>query len=335
MRYTNENKLSLSVAVWLADDNYDYDPDPKSFSATSLLKSTKQIILSPRVDQKEVEIDIVDRVPSSMGTAFHDSIEDVWIHRYKKCLYKLGYKKDLIDRIVVNPHKLDPDEVAAIKKPIFVYMEMRTKRQVPGTDYKVGGKFDFVGAGILEDFKSTGTFGYMKGSNDEKYKLQGSIYKWLNPTIITGDYMLIQYLFTDWSKLRANIEAAKGYPQQRQLAIKIPLYTPEETEAWLVKKIQTLDTLFHADEKDLPPCDSEELWRDKSVFKYYKNPAKTARSSGNFDTYAEAHAKYLKDGSVGIVKEVKGTVKACLYCNAFDICQQKNEYIVDGTLIID
>ncbi len=82
----------------------------------------------------------------------------------------------------------------------------------------------------------------------------------------------------------------------------------------------------------MPPCSDDDLWRKDPVFKYYKNPNSTARSTKNFDTFAEAHARLAEDGFVGKVVEVKGEVVACKYCNAFAVCKQKDTYIADGSL---
>ena len=49
MIITNNHGISLPLAVWLLHDDYDYVKDENYISATSLLKSTKQIILSKRI----------------------------------------------------------------------------------------------------------------------------------------------------------------------------------------------------------------------------------------------------------------------------------------------
>ena len=39
-----------------------------------------------------------------------------------------------------------------------------------------------------------------------------------------------------------------------------------------------------------------------------------------------------EDGNVGDVLTVPGEVVKCKYCDAAPVCQQKNTYILDGTL---
>jgi len=334
-KYSNTEKISLSLAVWLAEDTYDHNPDPKHISATGLLKSPKQIILAQRVptpapgtavDDLILE-DISNRVSSAMGTALHNGIESAWRNGFQQCLRDLGYPERVIERIIVNP---EPEQLK--ENSIPVYLERRVEKKLG--PFIISGKYDIVIDGQLDDYKSTGVYGYMQGNNDEKYRLQGSIYRWLNPEIITNDHMNIQFLFTDWSKLRASIEEKKGYPKSRVLAHPIKLLSIEETEAWLKKKLQLLWDIKDLPEEEMPACTAEELWQTPSVFKYYKNPEKTLKSSGNFDDYYLANERFVQDGSVGLIVEVKGQVKACAYCAAFEVCKQKDAYLANNSLVM-
>lgn len=329
MKLTNIRKLPLSLAVWLARDTYDYNPTPGYFSATTLIKPIKQVIMSARVPTKDLTQDVGDRVATSVGTAWHDSIEQAWLDNPQNAMLALGYGQKLVDRLLVNP---TPEEVKAANKPLCVYMEKRSRKQVPGTNITVGGKFDFVGDGTLQDFKSTGTYGYMEGTKDDDYSKQGSIYKWLNQDIIFSDFMWIMFWFTDWSGLRATIEAKKGYPPFRLLAHKVPLMSVKETEQWLIDRCNSLTMLYNAPEDKIPPCTQKELWQKDSEWKYYKNPAKTQRATRKYDNFPDAEAHRIKDGMVGIVKEIPGLAKKCNYCDGALICEQRTELEVNGIL---
>ncbi len=326
MKLLNENYVPLSMALWLATDEYDHNYDPKHISCTGLLKPLRQIVLSRRIEESD-DIDISSFVPSRMGSAIHDAVGRIWLTKElrDKALKLLGHSEDMIKRIKVNPKKseLTPDTIP-------VYIEQRYSREVSG--YNVSGQSDFIGDGLLEDFKSTGTYTWIKDTSTELHQLQGSIYRYLAPEIITKDFMYIRFVFTDWSKLQAIIGKKKNYPQHRLMSKKIPLLSLEETEKYIKDRIQLIVSNLNVPEKELPQCTPEELWRGDSVFKYYKNPDKTTRSTKNFVTYEEAEARRLKDNCVGIVKEVKGKVKRCNYCSALDICTQKDEYLNNGTL---
>lgn len=322
-QYANVSAVPLSVAVFLATDNYDHDE--ATISATTLIKPVRQIVLGSRVPTTDAVVDLIQRVPSRMGTAIHDAIESAWKTNYAVAMTTLGYPAKIIDKIRINP---TPEEVNEDIIPI--YLEQRAQKQVG--KYLVSGKFDFIGEGRLEDFKSTSTYTAMKGNNDDKYILQGSIYRWLNPTLITQDDMAIQFIFTDWSKMKALSDTK--YPQQRIQQKLLPLKSYQETDRYVKNKLTLIDLYWNSPEEEIPFCSDEDLWRSEPVYKYYKNPAKTSRSTKNFDSRQEAHLRLAEDGGVGIVIEQPGQVTACKYCSAFSLCSQKDTLISQGDLLI-
>lgn len=320
MNYTNNHNIPLPLAVFLATDHYDYVPNV--ISATTLLKPVKQIILSNRIAKEDTLIDVADLVSSRMGTAIHTAIEQAWLNP-SKALSSLGFSDKVIERIKINPEHPDP-------KDINVYMEKRSNKSIAGMT--VSGKFDFVAEGRVQDFKSTSTYTYMNQTNTDKYRLQGSIYRWLNPDIITSDTMTIHFIFTDWQKVESLKN--KDYPPNRVHSQSIDLLSIEATDNWLRNKITQIKQYEHTDEDGMPACTDEDLWRKPTVYKYYKDPNKTERSTKNFTTMSEA-AAYMSDrGNVGMIKEVKGQVIACRYCPAFVICKQKDALIASGDLIL-
>lgn len=323
--FTNTSNLPMSVSVWLAHDDYDHSNDPYNVSATSLLKPIKSLVLGSRVVSNAVT-DVKDLIPSRMGTAVHTAIENAWLSKnLKQHLLSLRYSPKLVENIVINP---SADELTEDSIPI--YMELRGSIKVG--KYTVSGKFDFVSGGVLEDFKTTGTYGYINQSNAIKYTQQGSIYRWLHSDIITEDYMYIQYIFTDWSAAKARQD--KNYPANRIVSQRYVLQSLQDTEAFVVSRINMIDMYQDAPESDMPDCTPADLWERDPVFKYYKNPNSRARSTKNFTTYYEAHERFMQDGSVGVVVEIKGEIKFCSYCPAVDICQQAKGYINAGRLII-
>lgn len=323
IKYANVSSVPLSMAVFLATDKYDHDTE--TISATALLKPLRQIVLSARVPAADAAVDLLNLVASRMGTAIHDGIESAWKDNYKVAMAALGYPQKVIDQVRVNP---TPAEVEAGCIPI--YIEQRAKKQVG--KYLVSGKFDFIGDGRLEDFKSTSVYTAIHNTSDDKYSWQGSLYRWLNPTLITKDHMAIQFIFTDWMKAKALGDPK--YPQQRIQQRIILLKSIKETEAFVVRKLGLIDQYMDAPEAEIPLCTDDDLWRSEPVFKYYKNPNKTTRSTKNFDTKQEAYLRLAEDGNVGVVLEQPGQVTACKYCSAFSVCSQKDALIASGDLIM-
>lgn len=318
----NSTNIPVSLAVWLAYDQYDYNNDPNYISVTSLLNPVKEIILS-RALTIEDEADIDNMIASSMGTAMHNDIEHSWKHGAKDALKNLGYPAKIYNSIRINPGTVR-------KGDIPVYMEIRTIKQIG--KWKVGGKFDFVIEGKLTDFKSTSVWTWIFGSNDKKYIQQGSMYRWLNPELITQDDMEIGYIFTDWSKSSAARE--KNYPSSKIMGKKLSLMSLQETQTFMENKLHIIEQNEHLDQASLPICTSNELWEKPAVFKYYKNPAKKNRSTKNFDSLADAQSRKAFDGNVGEVVEVKGEKVYCKYCSALGACQQAEGYILEGSLIL-
>lgn len=321
--YTNTSAVPLSLAVFLANDTYDHNDDVHTISATTLIKPLRQIILSARVPAEEAAIELIQLVQSRMGTAIHDGIEHAWTGNHAEALKLLGYPDKVIQKVLINPK---PEEL--YEGCIPIYLEQRLTKKVG--KWTVTGKFDFVGDGRLEDFKSTSTFAAINNTNDEKHMMQGSLYRWLAPHLITQDDMAIQFIFTDWSKAKA--AADPKYPQQRIQQRIHRLKSAAEIDAFVRAKLAAIERYWDAPEEDIPLCTDADLWRTEPVFKYYKNPTKQTRSTRNFDNKQEAMQRLYDDGNVGVVKETPGQATACRYCSAFSVCRQKDALIASGDL---
>ena len=325
-KITNRENIPLSVALFLAVDHYDYFP--KTISATSLIRPLRQYILARRVPQGADIPDLEDFIAARFGTAIHDGIEKAWADEKTRvqALQDLGYPPNIIERIVFNPkpEDLKPDSIP-------VYMELRSFKELLG--FRVSGKFDFVGDGGLEDFKSTSVYTWIKGRKDEDYILQGSIYRWLNPEIITKDVLTIQFIFTDWQ--RGMSRADPKYPARRMMPRKYKLMSVEDTEAYVLNRLKLILEYMDKPDEEIPECTDDELWRSEPVWKYYSNPANKARATKNFADESEAIAFWQSKGGKGEIVEVRGQVGACKYCPAFTVCKQKDKLVESGDLILD
>lgn len=323
MKITNEHDVSLALAVWLLYDEYDYVDNPKYLSATTLLKPLKQIVMKHRVDFSNESIDVMDFAQASMGTGLHDSIEKAWKLGHKSALKKLGYPDRVINAVVINPTKEDFDKNPDL---IPVYIERRGTKNLRG--WLIGGKFDIVTEGLLQDFKSTSTYSWVAGSRDDEHKMQGSIYRWIHDDVITEDVIRINYIFTDFVKYMAANNPK--YPARRIMHKDIPLLSYERTEAWLNEKLQLIEKYWDAPESEIPECTDEELWRTEPQFKYFSDPAKVdvpgARSTKNFDDMISARKFMAEKGGKGAIKVVEGQVKRCEYCAVAPICKQRERY---------
>lgn len=319
--YTNESAIDLPMAVWLAaDDGYDLSADPQVISATALQKPLKALVLSRRAIAAGT-IDIISLAPSRFGTAVHTAIEMAWKRNFVTALKNLGYPDHVIGRVRVNPVQLELDMLP-------VYLEQRSAKEI--NDFTISGKFDMVIDGQLYDIKTTSTYAWIKQTNVKKYALQGSIYRWLNPDIITEPTLKIQYLFTNWSPHQVGKE--DGYPPSRIMTQDIPLLPVSEVERYIRGRLQELKRLESLPESELPTCTREELWQDRPVWAYYKNPENKKRATKLFNLETDAVTRWEADGRVGVIEKREATPTYCTYCEANTVCSQAEQFVLQGLL---
>lgn len=326
MPITNKSDISLALAVWLLHDEYDYVRGvDKYISATTLMKPIRHIILPKRMPPEQFQTDVEDFIARALGKSLHDSVEKAWTRGHVRSLELMGYPDSVIERVRVNP--TDEEVQRAGDQIIPIYLEQRLFREFEG--YTIGGKFDLVTEGIIQDNKSTSAYSWLLGDKDDDYRLQMSIYKWLDAgqkfPKITEDYGRINFIFTDWQKMQARQNP--GYPQKRVEYKEFPLMSLPEIETWIRSKIRAIEANQEKDEPDLPDCTDDELWFSVPVHKYYSDASKTSgRSTRNFDDLGAAREFQSSKGGKGVIITVRGEPKRCGYCDVFPICTQKDRY---------
>lgn len=325
----NNTNLPLPLAVWLATDEYKYAKYANEISTTTLLKSPRYIIgsrramypdefpehLRPKPSTEIIIPDIQERIASRMGTAMHSSLEYAWINNYQNALKDLGYPESMIKRIRINPEpsSLEPDDLP-------VYLENRAYREIEG--FVVSGQFDIIIDGELHDLKTTSTYSWTSGCNDEKYIMQGSIYRWLNPELITKDTITINFIFTDWRKLDATTNP--DYPPAKCFYKQYKLWSLQDTEAWLRNKLKTLNKYWLSPLEQIPCCTEKDLFSKESTFKYYKNGfMEGKRATKNFATMNDALLYRAKNGYMGDIIEFKPDPFMCPFCNPIEVEQMR------------
>lgn len=326
-KITNDHMIDLPVAVWLLQDGYysgaDKAPPGELISVTSLMKPVRAQILQRKVDLTQETMDISELIRSRMGHGLHDSMERAWTEgNWKGAMKKLHYPQSTIDKMVINP---DPKDVQ--KGQIPVYLERRGYKQIGGI--VLTGQLDFAINGAYRDTKTTSTFSYTSGSKDDDYILQGSMYRSIMPDIITADKMRIEFIFTDWQKYRA--KADPNYPQIPVAHKEFPLMEIAEADEWVLDRIDTIKKNAKLPQDKMIRCNDKELWRSEDEYKYYSNP-ETAKKGGRctkrFKKLADAEIHRQQAGK-GVVITEPGEVKACPYCPAWSVCEQRKEYFPD------
>ena len=144
--------------------------------------------------------------------------------------------------------------------------------------------------------------------------------------------MKIQYIFTDWSKIKSLRE--QNYPKKRLEEQQLQLMTEQATQSFIENILNQIEKLENAPQNQLPRCNREELWQKPDVYKYYKNPLSKARSTKNFPTMGEATQRMSADNNVGTIDTFRGEVVRCRFCDVVGICDQAQQYFKDGLLIL-
>jgi hypothetical protein len=323
--YTNTRNISLAWAVWLMRDTYDYDPDPGVISATTLLKSIRQIVLARKHKDLDELVDISMLDKSRAGTNIHDGAEAAWRDPQARTagLKLMGFPDKVINKVT-----LDPTEEELKDGAIPLYLEVRTKKEVGIKDYKISGQFDMVLDGQVFDYKNTSVRSWNDPEKAKDYSLQGSIYRWLNPDKIDKDFIEINYRFEDWTPY-----GSKDQPSFRLMSKSFPLMTLSQTDKWIKDKISKIDHYMSKPDIELPECTPAELWQKETIYKVYKTfGAKTAMRGGSkFTSRMEAETfKATKGGAE--IREIPGEATACRYCKVRTLCDQAQRLEDSGKL---
>lgn len=306
--------MSESLGVWLATDNYSGGGDAKTISATDFQRSVRQFVLGRRVDPALATPNLNSLLASRIGQAIHDAIERSWTGPgLVKALEALGLPAH---RYIVNPTGPVPDGMLA------VYVEQRTEKVLDG--WTITGQYDIIICGQLHDVKSSKSYVIQKRLHDTKWAMQGSIYRWLNPEVITDDSVVIECVVLDWTA--AGATASPEYPQQQWVSIRLKLKSIQETESFLRTKLAQITKHLNTPEPELPECTDEDLWRGDTEFAYYANPDATGRCSKKFDNKHDA-IKHMSEKGKGRIDDRPGKPKACTYCPAAPLCTQRLRYL--------
>jgi hypothetical protein len=308
MPYTNNRNLPLPVAVWLANDTY--DKDPSYLSGSQFAQSDRQIVLGYRINERTV--DLSSLVAARLGHAINDSIDNAW------------KSPGLMRRIVAagfNPlFEYDINPTVLTEGKIPVYIQQRYNEEI--CDRTISGAPDVIINGRLTDYKSTSVFSWQKKEVGD-YMWQLTTYRYLARDLISDDTATIQFILKDWSELRASKDP--DYPQTPCPTMLVRVGTPEECKARIIARVERLKLLMSLDQSELPTCTDEELWLDPPKFAYYKDAFSDGkgRATRVFDSYAEASTFMGTKAGVGKIITRKGEPKACNYCRAASICEQR------------
>ena len=281
MQYTNKHNYPEIVTQWLQFDEYDYDP--KTISATTLMKPARMFVLE-RKNWDNLEVDVSDLVASRYGTAIHDSVEKVPL---KDCIQEERLRTEINGYTITGKfdilHKISNDEYELI------------------------------------DVKSTSVWTVIYGSKDIDYITQLSIYRYLaRDKYKVSKNARIWFVFTDWSQSKAKNDPE--YPQSRCMMKDINLWSYADTEKYIKSRLALFEEEMNQPEDDLILCSDTDLWAEQEKYAIMKENRKSAIKLHDTKQDAEKHLNTL--GKTYYIEHRPGKVKRCNYCCASKFCSQ-------------
>jgi len=188
------------------------------------------------------------------------------------------------------------------------------------------------GTMTVSDYKVTGAWAVMNEKDD--WHRQLNIYGWLVEKVkkVPVGKLQIIAIIRDWSARDATTK--EGYPQSPVATIDIPLWSFEEREAFMTKRIYEHGTaLFEMEtDGDLPDCTAEEMWEKKTSYALKKDGNVRAKSVHETQEAAEealvkalGTAKKNEGFSIEIRQGERTRCKG--YCQVAPFCNQYQNYM--------
>lgn len=267
----------------------DYTYKPKRYSATSLLKGTREAVLQRRHND-EVTTDVADMVWLIFGTAVHSVLENA-----------------------------QESETQLKENKIEVDMP---------NGYTLSGIFDLYddSTGTVTDYKTASVWKCIYDEWDD-YRKQLLIYCWmLREMGFDAHSGEIVALLKDHSKSKAKFDAS--YPQHPVFVKRFKFTENDFAEigAWLEMRFLEIEAAEALPDDQLPLCTSEERWAKPGKYAVYKNANKKATKLCDTEAEAEAYIAAQDAKAKWRTEYRPGTDGKCSeYCSVCEFCDYWRE----------
>ena len=203
--------------------------------------------------------------------------------------------------------------------------------------WRISGAIDLQevepnGTITISDYKVTGAWAVMNEKDD--WHRQLNIYAWMVEKVkkVPVGKLQIIAIIRDWSARDATTK--EGYPQSPVATIDIPLWSFEEREKFMTKRIYEHGTaLFEMEtDGDLPDCTAEEMWEKKTSYALKKDG--NVRAKSVHETQEAAEEALVK--ALGTAKKNEGfsieirqgeRTRCKSYCQVASFCNQYQNYM--------
>ena len=182
--------------------------------------------------------------------------------------------------------------------------------------WTVSGQFDYIDeAGILWDWKTASTYEVQNGVKAERASQLNCYAELARRNGLTVSGIRVGFILRDWSKSKATRE--RNYPPHQVVVYPIELWPEQQTVAFIEERVR-----LHQDARSqLPECDSEERWQQKTTYAVMKDG--NQRATKVYDDEEEALMDVGSRGDKFFLQERPGYNTRCeSYCLASSVCTQ-------------
>jgi hypothetical protein len=186
-------------------------------------------------------------------------------------------------------------------------------------------EFEPNGTVSISDYKVTGAWAVMNEKDD--WHRQLNIYAWLVESVkkIPVGKLQIIAIIRDWSARDA--ASKENYPQSPVATIDIPIWSFEEREAFMKKRILDHATALFEMETDgeLPECTAEDMWEKQTTYAVKKPDGIRAKSVHKTLEEAQHALNQVKGYQIEIRQGERTRCKS--YCQVSQFCTQYQNYL--------
>ena len=278
------NDQNLPEPVFKALSEDTYSRGVSNSSVTTLIDSPQVKVLT-RQHADDIKEDVADRVWAVLGTAVHNIFE---------------------------PHA-DGNYRA----------EERLKTEVNG--WKISGAIDIQkteddGSVTILDYKCTSVWSVIFGKKSWAQQLNMYAFLVRKDKGLTVSGLKIVAILRDWKQSEA---FKSDYPKSPIIEIPIELWTPEEQDAYVLKRVEAHQQAEHdyMNGDTIKPCTDEERWLRPSKWAIKKKGRKRALKLHDTEREAQDHIDSLGAGHE--IEYRKGEAVRCMkYCPVAAFCPQ-------------
>lgn len=278
MKITNKTNLPKPLYD-MAKRDYTYTD--KRYSVTSLLKPTRQLLLTRRHDS-EIEQDCSEMIWMLFGQATHKVLEE---------------KGDAVE----------------------LFKEEKLTVQLEN-GYTVSGILDLydIDAGVVTDYKTASVWKVML-KDYEEWRKQGMMYAWLlTKNGLPCNKVVFYAILKDWSKPESRRK--HEYPSQPVVRVEFDVTDESlaEIDRYIRDKMGDVIACESLPDDQLPMCPADDRWNTGTKYAVMKKGRKTAMRV--CDT-KNAALEWREENGGDYIEERQGEDKRCIdYCSCCAFC---------------